>query len=246
MLKDLLQLFRTDDAVARMGDGFAEMMEKAREVTLMAGTYFFERRPTQEERGALIEADVQVNKLQRKIRKQIAAHLVVGGGGADAAYGLLLMSILKDAERIGDYAKNISEVHDEGGAPVPAPGDPVGDELRSIRDGIEGIFGETPDVLESWDPAEAADLIEAGVALTRRADALIPAIAAGNYDTATTVTLVLGARHYKRVAGHLLNVLSGVVMPLHKLDYYDEDVLTRLVESKDGEENSEEEAEEEG
>lgn len=243
MLKDLLQLFQSDDAVGRMGDGFAEMMEKAREVTLLAGIYFFERRPSQEERAALIKADVQVNKLQRQIRKQIAAHLIAGDGGADAAYGLLLMSILKDAERIGDYAKNLAEVHDEGGAPLPAEGDPAADELRGIRAAIEGIFGETPDVIGSWDPAEAADLIQAGVEVTRRADALIPVIAAGSYDAATTVTLVLGARHYKRVAGHLLNVLSGVVMPLHKLDYYDEDVLTRLLEGRDPDEENEEEAE---
>ena len=32
----------------------------------------------------------------------------------------------------------------------------------------------------------------------------------------------LAARFYKRIAAHVLNVLSSVVMPLHKLDYYDE------------------------
>ena len=37
--------------------------------------------------------------------------------------------------------------------------------------------------------------------------------------------MVLGARYYKRIESHLLNILSGVVMPLHKLDYYDEKVL---------------------
>ena len=29
----------------------------------------------------------------------------------------------------------------------------------------------------------------------------------------------------KRIAAPVLNVLSGVVMPLHKLDYYDEDAI---------------------
>ena len=32
----------------------------------------------------------------------------------------------------------------------------------------------------------------------------------------------MGARFYKRIGAHVLNVLSSVVMPLHKLDYYDE------------------------
>jgi len=37
--------------------------------------------------------------------------------------------------------------------------------------------------------------------------------------------VVLAARYYKRIESHLLNILSGVVMPLHKLDYFDEDAL---------------------
>ena len=44
---------------------------------------------------------------------------------------------------------------------------------------------------------------------------------------ANTARLV---RHYKRVAAHLLNVLSGIVMPLHKLDYYDEEYVGDLME----------------
>jgi hypothetical protein len=36
---------------------------------------------------------------------------------------------------------------------------------------------------------------------------------------------VLGTRYYKRIGGHVLNILSSVVMPLHKLDYYDESAV---------------------
>jgi hypothetical protein len=32
----------------------------------------------------------------------------------------------------------------------------------------------------------------------------------------------MGTRFYKRLGAHVLNVLTSVVMPLHKLDYYDE------------------------
>ena len=41
-------------------------------------------------------------------------------------------------------------------------------------------------------------------------------------DAATTAALILGARYYKRTNGHLLNVYSGVVMPLDKVDYFDD------------------------
>ena len=36
---------------------------------------------------------------------------------------------------------------------------------------------------------------------------------------------MLATRYYKRIGGHVLNILSSVVMPLHKVDYYDEEEL---------------------
>ncbi len=55
---------------------------------------------------------------------------------------------------------------------------------------------------------------------------MLSRIAQLNYDSGKTTALVLGARYYKRINGHLINVLSSVVMPLHKVDYYDEDEIT--------------------
>ena len=45
------------------------------------------------------------------------------------------------------------------------------------------------------------------------------------YGARDAAAVVMGTRFYKRIAAHVLNVLSSVVMPLHKLDYYDERVL---------------------
>ena len=42
-------------------------------------------------------------------------------------------------------------------------------------------------------------------------------------DACTATALALGTRYNKRIGGHVLNVLSSVVMPIHKIDYDDED-----------------------
>ena len=70
---------------------------------------------------------------------------------------------------------------------------------------------------------QALELIEQGREMARRCDRLIVDIGHGDYDAATTAVLILGTRYYKRIGGHVLNILSSVVMPLHKVDYYDED-----------------------
>ena len=67
--------------------------------------------------------------------------------------------------------------------------------------------------------------IRQGRDLAHRCETLILRIARASYDASTTAVLVLCARYYKRIGGHAINVLSAVVMPLHKVDYYDEEEI---------------------
>ena len=224
MLREFLSLFKSDDAVARMGEGFDTMLELTRELIIVAGRHFFDERPSADERTDILRRDVKVNKLERRIRKQVIAHLTLTDRGRQAPYGLLLMSLVKDVERIGDYAKNIVEVVDF--SPGPLPDDDCVAELREIRTGVEQVFEATAQVVDDSDLARAGDLIRQGRELVRRADTLVTRIARSNYDASTASGLVLGTRYYKRIGAHVLNVLSSVVMPLHKIDYYDEDAPT--------------------
>ena len=223
MFRELISIFRADNPLGRMGDNFAKMLSLTRDQTIRAGEIFFSKPPSPEERTQIYKQDVKVNKLERKIRKQVIAHLSIAGNSADVPYSLLLMSLVKDVERIGDYAKNLAETLDVSGAILPD--DDTMAELREIRTGIEGTFEAVAEVFAQSDEEEAVALIRQGRDMSHRCDALIDRIAKSDYDAATTVAVTLGTRFYKRIGAHLLNILSGVVMPLHKLDYYDEKVL---------------------
>ncbi|MCH7684116.1 MAG: hypothetical protein IIB35_10445 [Gemmatimonadetes bacterium] len=223
MFRELISIFRGDNPLGRMGDNFAKMLSLTRDQTVRAGQIFFSKPASPEERTQIYKQDVKVNKLERKIRKQVIAHLSIAGNSADVPYSLLLMSLVKDVERIGDYAKNLAETLDVSGAILPD--DDTVAELREIRNGIEGTFEAVAEVFAQSDEEEAVALIRQGRDMSHRCDALIDRIAKGDYDAATTVAVTLGTRFYKRIGAHLLNILSGVVMPLHKLDYYDEKVL---------------------
>ena len=223
MFRELISIFRGDNPLGRMGDNFTKMLSLTRDQTIRAGQIFFSKPASPEERTQIYKQDVKVNKLERKIRKQVIAHLSIAGNSADVPYSLLLMSLVKDVERIGDYAKNLAETLDVSGAILPD--DDTVAELREIRNGIEGTFEAVAEVFAQSDEEEAVALIRQGRDMSHRCDALIDRIAKGDYDAATTVAVTLGTRFYKRIGAHLLNILSGVVMPLHKLDYYDEKVL---------------------
>ncbi|MDE0898510.1 MAG: hypothetical protein OSA81_05785 [Longimicrobiales bacterium] len=219
MFKELLGLLKSSNAIALMGADFSRMLKISHEITLAAGQNFFSEEGG-EGREEIRKRDIAINKLERGVRKQVIAHLTLSPSPGEVPYCLLLMSIVKDVERIGDYAKNLAEVRGEGGAPVPA--DEIGTELRDIRRIVEGTFARVDEVFVSSDAEVANALIEEGRTVTRRCDALLGKVACSDYDAATATSVVLGARYYKRIGAHLLNVLSGVVMPLHKLDYHDE------------------------
>lgn len=222
MFQELLRIFRANDPLREMGQSFSEMLELSRGITLEAGEiYFSGEEADPEQRIRILQQDVKINKLERKIRKQAITHLTLSGNAPSAPYCLLLMSLVKDVERIGDYAKNLAEVIDfRTGPPVQ---DDLTEELKDVRARVEGMFETASAVFEASDRERATRLIEEGKQLGRRCDALVERIALSEYDARGAAAAVLGARYYKRIAGHLLNVMTGVVMPLHKLDYYDED-----------------------
>jgi len=221
MLRELLSIFSSGNPLKAMADNFAEMLRLSHALTLKTGAMYFEKSEVAEDRTWVYETDVAINKLERVIRKQVIAHLAVSGNSANLPYVLALMSLVKDVERIGDYAKNLSEVVDF--SPAPLPDDERVAELREIRTGMEAIFKATERVIADSDDARALELIHQGRDLSHRADVLVTNVARGPYDAGTAAGLVLGARYFKRIDAHVVNVLTSVVMPLHKLDYYDED-----------------------
>ncbi len=223
MLRELLSIFRSSEPLAEMGENFAQMLRLTYEMTLQAGEIFFGKSVAPDERTQIYKRDVQVNKLERTIRKQVIAHLSLHGNRASLPYCLLLMSLVKDVERLGDYAKNLSEAGELH--PDPLPDDAIVGELREIRSGAEAAFAVTADVFAKSDRERALNLIREGRDLTHRCDALVEWVAGSDYSARSATVAILGTRFYKRIAAHVLNVLSSVVMPLHKLDYYDEDEI---------------------
>ena len=68
------------------------------------------------------------------------------------------------------------------------------------------------------------------------AEALIGTVAHGHAAPPQTTAMVMAANHYAHIAAHLARILSGVVLPLHELDLYDEDLLNGLAEDEAGSE----------
>lgn len=220
MLQELLSLFRTESPLLALTENFSEMLTLSLENIKKAGDLYFAQTITPEERTRLQKQDVRINKLQRKIRKQVIVHLSMPSNTADLPYCLVLHSLVKDVERVGDYAKELADLINLSDDELPEEAALA--ELKEIRAGVESDLEGAIQVLKDAQRERAIELIDCGRDTVGRCEQLIDNIAYTGYKSGAVASMVLAARFYSRVAGHTLNMLSSVVMPLHKLDYYDE------------------------
>lgn len=226
MLKEFVDVLTGKHPMQRASDRFNEMHHLALSMVEDASAVYWGRVLSPAERTALYEKDVRVNKLQRRIRKRVIANLSAPVG-SDVPFCLLMMSLVKDVERIGDYAKNLVEVpalcgKQAEGVAHSLPDDAVVAELRQIADSIVALAKEAGGVYEGSNQERARELTLEGRAVAKRCDKLLAQVAKGDYTADVAVDLTLGIRFYKRIDAHILNLMSSLLMPLHKLDYYDE------------------------
>lgn len=169
--------------------------------------------------NSVYETDRRINHLQRKIRKQLVEHLIVSPG-TDVPISLVLMSITKDAERVGDLCKNLLEVAETTGGPLPST--THGRRLVELLSRVEGLFAPTVAAFRDSDKETGKTALESARAIAKECDGVIDDLLDAKLPCRDAILLALTARYLKRTSLHLSNIASSVVMPLHRLDYYDE------------------------
>jgi phosphate uptake regulator len=165
------------------------------------------------------KTDRRVNKAERAVRRELVVHVSVRGASADIALVLASMSVVKDAERIGDYSKNIWDIANSG---VDLSNADDIDTLMRYRDRISKLIAETARVFGEKDLAAAHAILKAGDELTEEYDGLIDEQLQTDQPAREAVPRALLYRYFKRITAHLMNILTSLVMPIDRLDYYDE------------------------
>ena len=107
--QDLFKLWRREGILSRTINEFVAMIDDSHWMFQRAATSLWEETDVEKRKEELYERDIAVNKAERSNRKKLVEHLSIDPGG-DANYCLVLMSVMKDAERVGDYCKNLFEI----------------------------------------------------------------------------------------------------------------------------------------
>ena len=109
MFKNLLEFWKGKDFLTQVLEEFKKMLDDTEKMfdSVCRRLIYNEKEPGLGDK--IYAIDKNVNKLQRDIRKRVVEHLSIQPS-VDVSTSLLLMSVVKDAERLGDYSKNLLEV----------------------------------------------------------------------------------------------------------------------------------------
>jgi phosphate uptake regulator len=163
--------------------------------------------------------DQVVNRLEREIRRELLVHASVFGGIETPAV-LVYMSIVKDIERIGDYAKNLIDLALDGADFSKLPD---ADDWRAVTVEISQFIEDAGQAFQTREAQRSRILHARGDAFLDRFDDQVSAMVRGDDQATQAVARALACRYLKRVVAHLMNMLSAVTMPFDRLDYFDED-----------------------
>jgi phosphate uptake regulator len=209
--------------LVRIFQHFGQMLEDGRHIfdaasnTLLGGT------DPETVRDDLYATDLRINGVEQKIRRELVVHVTVSDR-AEFPICLKLMSLVKDAERIGDYAKNIFDL---GVAEPDFNSAPSRQDLVQIKDQVSRLLAKMRNLHESQDEQLARAFCEQGESVLRHCDEKVQSLLKAAGHDSHAVASALMYRYIKRVAAHSMNIVSSIFMSVDKLDYFDESTSTR-------------------
>ncbi|MFQ5558499.1 MAG: PhoU domain-containing protein [Acidimicrobiales bacterium] len=168
--------------------------------------------------GADIRAtDDRINRAEQELRGELVVHVAVHGVddiGLVLAYTLLIKKI----ERIGDQAKNILDLAEEG---VSLAGEPDIETLVAYRRTISALFAETIELL--GDPVEdrVADFRQRTDDLRRELETRVRELLHSDETARFAVPRAILYRYWKRIVANLGGVVTSATEPLQHHDYLD-------------------------
>ncbi len=218
MFKEWLSIFQKDSLMDRAYRRSYEMLDITHDMFLIAKTSLRYTDGTQVDID-IYDRDADVNRYEREVRRDVVSHLVVSGVGKLPS-GLVLVSIIIDIERIGDYTKNIVEL--ALNHPKKLHGGKFDTDLQRVEGAVEDSFIRTKECFKAADAKAAQGLLTEYEWVSRVCDDCLYRLVREedkNITSGEAVSLALYFRWLKRISSHLRNITTSVVNPFDSIGF---------------------------
>ena len=197
-------------------DDISSMLRQGKEMMVLAVGSVLENRPLDVD---LDHLDDRLDESERMVRRTVLEHLSVNPR-QDLVASLVLVSMVQDAERVGDFANGLVEVAKLARSPRTGP---FADRLRSIADRLEPQFDACEKSFREDDVEIARGVMAVYGELRDDLSEYVADVAASDLSADMAVVYAGAATMLRRISAHLSNIATSVVLPYDQIRHGDED-----------------------
>jgi phosphate uptake regulator len=217
---EILSVWRKEDLLSEAWEQSLEMLDLSHNMFVKA----VKKSKKQENLSVLKQLknrDKEINKYQREVRRKIITHFSLQNNINDISSIMVLMNMVVDIERIGDYSKNILDLAiyypEKLNTKILHP------ELHEIEQVVKSRFDKTVDAIKTEDVELSSKLIKGfKKQVTTASDRIVNNIISGELNIESgseSAAIVLYARYLKRIGSHLKNITTTVINPIDSIGY---------------------------
>ena len=222
MLKQVMALWKSESFMKRVVEKFGEMINGDEYLFACAWDVLMGQAVIDQIKQPFYDKDISVNNGEREIRRMLVEHLSLHSRH-DISGSLVLMSLVKDAERIGDYSKNIFEV----GIMLEGKAKEMKylERLSSLRRKIADRFPQLKTAFLESDTNIARKILKEYAPIKGECNGILRDLFSEELSTREAVATALLSRYLKRINSHMSNIASGIIYPLDQIDFVRGDIL---------------------
>jgi len=220
IFREIVNLWKSEDLLSQAWDESYKMMMLSNEIFTQAIKYLREGE-NQDIIKALKKRDVEINIFQRDVRRKVVTHYAISQDIDDLPNGLVLLNMVVDVERVGDYTKNILDL--ALNHPNIIKSEEFSEDLYHVEQEVISRFGKTIEAIHTQDADVARSMmVSYKETLTSVSDDIVNGCISGEItlgDESKTVSLALYARYLKRIGAHLKNITTVLINPFDAVGY---------------------------
>lgn len=218
MFKKWLAIFKKDTLMDRSYRRSFMMLDITREMFLSARESLRKREDSEID-VSIKQKDKEINSFEREVRRNVFNHLVISGP-EKLPSGMVLVSIIIDIERIGDYTKNMVELAMDH--PGKLHGGKFEENIHRIEEAVEENFIKTRICFEAGDAPLALEILDKFSWVNQACDDFLSLLVKEedrDIRPGDAAALALYTRWLKRINSHLRNITTSVVNPFDRIGF---------------------------
>ena len=149
---EVVNLWKSNDLLSQAWDESYNMIRLSNKIFGKA-VFFLRNGGKKSEIKALKKRDQEINNFQKNVRKKVITHFAVSKDMNHLPNGLVLLNIVVDIERVGDYTKNILDL--AMNHPKKIIAEDISSDLYDIEQEILERFKKTIHALDNQDQESA-------------------------------------------------------------------------------------------